>query len=83
MVPQLLQTPERSPNGAIGLFSGDSDGGLLSPDDFWHFDASASTNLVDWEVLTNSLTLTNGLLWLLDDSATNESQRFYRVLERP
>jgi hypothetical protein len=83
MVSQQLQTPVLYPDGSFGFLFGDSDGGQLSSADLPRFEVNASTNLVDWEILTNSLTLTNGLLWLWDDSATNWPQRFYRVSERP
>ena len=39
----------------------------------------SSTNLVDWFTVTN-LTSTNGLMPLLDSSATNDACRFYRVV---
>ena len=83
MVPQRLQTPLLYPDGSVGFLFGDSDGGPLSSADLLRFDVNASTNLVDWEILTNSLTLTNGFLWLIDDSGTNWPQRFYRISERP
>lgn len=83
MVPQLLQSPMINPDGSVTFGFGDSDGGLLSSNDTAHFAGSASTNLVDWQVLSNTLLLTNGMLWLQDFEATNFPQRFYRVIENP
>lgn len=83
MVPQRIQAPLLNPDGSIGLLSGDYDGGQIPAADLNHFEVISSTNLLDWEVLTNSLSLTNGLLWFSDDPPTNRPQRFYRLRELP
>ena len=80
--PQKLGSPLWLPGGGIALTSGDADGGVLSPGDLSAFQAQASTNLVDWVTLPNSLTLTNGLLLLRDPDGTNCPARFYRIIEQ-
>ena len=66
LVPQKLEIPVWGPNGAFTALSRDVDGGVLELGDLPGFEARASTNLVDWTTLTNSLLLTNGSLLLLD-----------------
>ena len=81
-VPQRLGNPVLLPDGgACVIVSGDVDGGLLSTNDLLNFEVYAATNLVDWVLLTNDLTLTNGQLWLCDPARTNHPLRFYRILE--
>jgi hypothetical protein len=81
LVPQVLGTPARLPDGTVRLTSNDAGGGLLAPSDLTHFEAQASTNLAGWMTLSNSLTLANGFLLLHDTNATLLPQRFYRILE--
>lgn len=83
MVPQQLQPPLLSGDGSLVIFSGDSDGGQVSSADVPHFEVNISSNLVNWDVLTNALALTNGVLWFSDDPPTNHPQRFYRLRELP
>jgi alpha-tubulin suppressor-like RCC1 family protein len=81
LVPQLLGTPHLMPNGSFQLTSTDANGGLLSPADLANFQAQTSTNLVNWVTLPNALSLTNGMLLLLDPPQTNSPARYYRILE--
>jgi alpha-tubulin suppressor-like RCC1 family protein len=83
MVPQQLESPVINPDGSVAFVFGDCDGGLLSSNDPAHFAVSASTNLMDWQVLSDTPLLTNGMLLLQDFDATNFPQRFYRVIENP
>ena len=71
------------PDGTPLIGSGDSDGGLLTPADLPFFQAWVSTNLATWELLTNSLTLTNGSMVLPSAAANAYPCRFYRVIEKP
>jgi VCBS repeat-containing protein len=80
-VPQRLSTPVLLPDGTCVILSGDMDGGLLSTNDLPNFEVQAGTNLVEWVLLTNDLTLTNGQLWLRDADSTNFPLRFYRIIE--
>jgi alpha-tubulin suppressor-like RCC1 family protein len=82
-VPERLTSPSISSGGSFMLFSGDADGGTLLPGDLAAFQAAASTNLEAWTPLTNSLSITNGLLLLVDPEATNYERRFYRIDEAP
>jgi len=78
-VPERLQTPQIA-SGTVRILFGDSDGRLLTSNEITNFQVEATTNLVNWVPLTNSLSLTNGLL-MLHDLATY-ARRFYRVLEK-
>jgi hypothetical protein len=80
-VPQTLGTPTIQPDGSISLASTDAGGGQLSLSDLTNFEAQVSTNLVDWETLSNALSLTNGTLQLQDSGQTNSPMRFYRLIE--
>ena len=80
-VQQRLSSIRGAMNGSIELLSRDADGGLLLPQDLPAFEAQASPNLVDWEMLSNVLSLTNGSLVLHDSGSTNFPMRFYRILE--
>ncbi len=78
---ERLSAPVLLPGGQLQLLFDDADGGaLLTTNDIPTFEVLVSTNLVDWTVLTNALSVTNGEI-LLQDSWTNAPKRFYRVLE--
>lgn len=81
--PQRLGAPTRQADGSMLLICGDADGGSLLASDVTGFVAQASTNLVDWVTLNGALTLTNGMLQLVDTDSSNWSMRFYRVVEYP
>lgn len=81
-VPQQLGQPTLLPDGNVAFSAGDGDGGLLETNDLPFFTVWASTNLVEWELLPNALTVSNGLLCLRDYTATNHPQRFYRIGEK-
>ena len=57
------------------------EGDVFGEQDLPAFEAQASTNLVNWETLTNALSLTNGSLLLRDPNTANLPQRYYRVVE--
>ncbi len=80
-VPQRLQPPFRSTDGARWISFGDADGGWLAPEDLAAFEVQASTNLLDWATLPGALTLTNGSVLLRDTNRADYSRRFYRVIE--
>lgn len=81
LVAERLAQPVLLPGGQFQLLFTDADGGaLLTTNDIPHFDVLASTNLIDWTVLTNTLSITNGSM-LLQDSRSNFPARFYQVRE--
>jgi photosystem II stability/assembly factor-like uncharacterized protein len=81
LAPERLSMPTLLPGGRLLLAFADADGGaLLTTNDLPTFDVLASTNLTDWTVLTNALSITDGVI-LLQDSRTNAPARFYRVRE--
>jgi photosystem II stability/assembly factor-like uncharacterized protein len=78
---ERLSEPQLLPGQRLQLLFNDADGGaLLTSNDLATFEVQASTNLSDWTVITNALTLTNGSV-LFQDSTSNYPARFYRVLE--
>lgn len=81
LVPERLTAPTILPGGRLQLSFTDADGGaLITTNDLNTFQVQGSTNMVDWTVLTNSLSITNGNV-LFQDVYTNAPSRFYRVLE--
>lgn len=68
-------------SGGFSLIAQDAFGGSIQPDELPLFEVQASTNLLDWETLTNSLVLTNGVLRFLDAIDPSPPVRFYRLLE--
>ena len=80
-VPQLLGTPAFQPDGSIVLSSTDAGGGQLSPADLANLQVQVSTDLVNWQTLSNALVLTNGSIQLQDVGVTNSTMRFYRIFE--
>jgi hypothetical protein len=81
LVPQQFGHPIQLPDGTVIFSALDFDGGLISTADMTGFQALASTNLVNWEVLTNVLSVTNGTLLLQDPMQTEHPKRFYRLIE--
>jgi photosystem II stability/assembly factor-like uncharacterized protein len=79
LVPQKILSPQNLSN-KVQLLFGDADGGPLTTNELNNFEVQASTNLSDWDPLTNTLVLTNGLMLIQDDK--NSPQKFYRVLDR-
>jgi alpha-tubulin suppressor-like RCC1 family protein len=81
LVPQRLTGAAIQPDGAFTFYAGDADGALLLPSDLAGLIPQTSTNLRDWSPLTNSITLSNGVLFIRDAGASNYPARFYRVVE--
>ncbi|HVM47833.1 MAG TPA: LamG-like jellyroll fold domain-containing protein [Candidatus Acidoferrum sp.] len=79
--PQKLGAPQPLTGGGLAVWSGDADAGTLLPGDLPNFQAQASTNLVDWVALLNCLTVTNGMLYLVDPDSRLYPCRFYRIIE--
>jgi hypothetical protein len=79
--PLRLLAPEFSLEGGLSFSASDSFGTPLSPADVAGIALQASTNLVDWTTLPNSLTLSNGVIMVADAAATNHPTRFYRLME--
>ncbi len=80
-VPQLLGSPTLLPNGAFQLTAGDINGGQIPASALTNFQAQVSTNLINWTTLSNSLTVSNGVLFLQDSGSANSPARFYRIIE--
>jgi len=80
-VPEKLVKPTRLADGTFTLTASDADGAFLAPGDLPSFEAQVSTNLVNWTTLSNSLSVTNGLLLLRDPATPNSASRFYRIIE--
>jgi photosystem II stability/assembly factor-like uncharacterized protein len=81
LVQERLSAPTIMSDGRLQFLFNDSDGGnVLTESDLAHFQLLASTNLITWTPITNSLVLTNGSMLFLD-AWTNSPQRYYRVRE--
>ncbi len=79
VTPQYLSTPQLDGATKVRILFGDQDGGTLTTNDISHLEVQASSNFLDWIILTNTLSLTNGMIFLEDTQLY--PQRFYRVLE--
>jgi hypothetical protein len=78
---ERLSAPTLLPGGKLQLLFNDADGGaLLTTNDIASFEVLVSTNLNNWTLLPNALTVSNGSL-LLTDTWTGPTNRFYKVLE--
>ena len=80
-VPQRLTNPQFLSQGILQLASGYADGWPVSSNELSGFDAQASSDLLDWATLANSLTMSNGLLILKDTTSPDRPRRFYRILQ--
>lgn len=82
IVPQKISGLVRHPDGSATATSTDADGGLMAEADLPFFSVWASSNLINWVALPNALTLSNGVFWISDPTASNHPQRFYQISER-
>ena len=80
--PSRLQSPERLAGGGFRLLFGNGQGWPLGLADAENYEVRASTNLVNWLPLLDSLSVSNGLLFLNDTGNVFMPERFYRVIER-
>jgi uncharacterized repeat protein (TIGR03803 family) len=80
-IPQILSAPTFLPDGSLRLFSSYADGWALQPGDVTRFEVQVSSNLMAWETVSNSLSLSNGTLILNDPRESKQPVRFYRVIE--
>jgi hypothetical protein len=80
--PSRLQSPERLAGGGFRLLFGNGQGWPLGLADAAYYEVRASTNLVNWLPLLDSLSVSNGLLFLNDAGNVFMPERFYRVIER-
>jgi hypothetical protein len=83
LAPQKLFAPTMDSAQGFSLLSKDADSALpLAESYLGGFKVEASTNLLDWTLSSCQLSLTNGLLRVVDTDATNFPLRFYRILEQ-
>ncbi len=81
LVPERLAAPVLLPGSQLQITFSDADGGnLITSNDLPTFTVQVSTNLTDWSVLTNALSITNGMV-LLTDTLTNSPMKYYRISE--
>ncbi len=66
----------------LSFVATDSSGGALTAEDLAWLELQASTNLVNWQTVSNALTFTNGSLLLQDPGQSNFPTRFYRLIEQ-
>lgn len=79
---KLLPTGNGSPATVIGFIATDSTGESLGAADAAWLEVQASTNLINWQTVSNVIVFTNGNLLLQDPAQTNYPTRFYRLIER-
>jgi hypothetical protein len=82
MVPQRFVNSFQLPDGSVAFQALDQDGGVIPLGDLAGFQVLASTNLVNWQSISNVLTVTNGMLLLQDSEQGQYPNRFYRILEQ-
>jgi hypothetical protein len=81
-VPQLIGVPQIQPDGTFSIASQDADQNQFgSNTDLSAWQAQYSSNLIDWFPVTAPLSISNGLIQFNDADATNDTMRFYRILE--
>lgn len=69
-------------NGGLIFTATDGGGAALTPEDLVWLEVQVSTNLVNWQTISNALLFTNGTVLLQDPAQTNYPARFYRLIER-
>jgi outer membrane protein assembly factor BamB len=83
----LLLAPMIQADSGFSLRIHAADGTAIDPNRADALQVWTSTNagldLAQWSQITNSRTLTNGVLWMQEPSWTNWPQRFYMTLENP
>jgi hypothetical protein len=82
LVPLSFSRPQFMPDGTLAMIAGFSDGAQLESSDLPNVEAEVSTNLVEWESLSQPLTLTNGTVLLVVPQWWQSGNRFYRILSR-
>ncbi|MEK7781950.1 MAG: hypothetical protein AAB370_10670, partial [Verrucomicrobiota bacterium] len=78
---RLLTTTGGSAN-TLSFVATDGSGAALTAEEAAWLEVQASTNLLNWQTVTNALTFTNGALLLQDPAQSNYPTRFYRLIER-
>ena len=81
--PQRFEAPTVLADGRLRLLFRDHDGNV-APYAYAtnYFTMQASTNLVDWQAASGSVSLTNGFLLFEENTPLAVASRFYRILER-
>jgi hypothetical protein len=79
IISQKFQSLMQGSDGRWTLKFNDLDGGLLTASDLADFEVQVSTNLAQWTILTNALTLTNGVLHFTEPNAGVAPNRYFRV----
>jgi hypothetical protein len=81
LVPQQLSLPQRLADGTFQFLSGYSDGVSVLGIPRRLFTAQFTSNFLDWLPLTNFIQYSNGQLLLTDPGASNDTARFYRIIQ--
>jgi alpha-tubulin suppressor-like RCC1 family protein len=79
--PQELGQAIWMTDGTFRIVSSDTQGVAILLGELPNFQAQVSSNLLDWVPLNELLWFDNGNPIIVDHSATNYSQRFYRIVE--
>ena len=82
LMPQQLHAPALV-DGKFRMNFGDAGGGRLGPIHLPYFEVQARDAFTNrWQILTNSLSLSNGIIYFEDPNIGQRSRRFYRVIEK-
>ena len=83
LMPQRLETPILTPDGAWRFRFSDADGTLLPESDLSHFEVQISSDLSTWVARPCSIqTLQDGVRQFDDPPSADSPARFYRVVEQ-
>ena len=83
LVPQRFGTPWLLADGRVRLPFRDQDGNVATLSYATnYFVMQTSTNLVEWQTVSGSLSLTNGFLVFEDNTPFTSASRFYRIFEQ-
>ncbi|MGA2176798.1 MAG: hypothetical protein ABSH38_17615 [Verrucomicrobiota bacterium] len=78
----LLAPPIAQPDGSLVITASTANGAAFSLASTSFFILQASSDLINWNALTNGLSLTNGAIDFTDFAAATNSARFYRLLRQ-
>jgi alpha-tubulin suppressor-like RCC1 family protein len=80
-VPQKIGAPIMNPDGTLVLTSMDADGNPITESTLAALEVQTSTNLVDWSKVTNSLSLSNNMLYLSLPHGGSLPASYFRIIE--
>ena len=80
-VPQLLRTPQALAGDAFRLLFGDADGAPMTDLPPAKFEVQSSSDLEHWSIVTNPISVSNGLFQVDIEGSSSVPHQFFRVVE--